>query len=147
MRNNWGLWKGSRLSEYFHKMGVFHPDDMSGIILTSYYRRLRNEPLQVDAQVKYCQDYWKVSAKPKPEQYPKGAGKLEFNRAYLYDRKEGQGMVHLGDPKTGNVYWLYDYYFGWKKIDRGKLKEFDNVKPENREVYLTELYQPNSSPK
>src|SRR6476646_9910862 len=36
IRNNWGLWKGSRLSKYFNSLGIYHPDDMSGIILSSY---------------------------------------------------------------------------------------------------------------
>src|SRR5688500_14170629 len=33
MRNNWSLWAGSRLGKYFNRIGIFHPDDMSGIIL------------------------------------------------------------------------------------------------------------------
>jgi len=37
IRNNWGLWGGSRLEQYFKSNGVQHPDDMSGIILTHYY--------------------------------------------------------------------------------------------------------------
>lgn len=40
MRNNWGLWAGSRLSKYFHDAGVHHPDEMSGIILRNYHRHL-----------------------------------------------------------------------------------------------------------
>ena len=32
MRNNWRLWKGSDLSKYFNSIGIYHPDDMSGII-------------------------------------------------------------------------------------------------------------------
>jgi len=31
MRNNLGLWK--ELADYFNSVGIFHPDDMSGIIL------------------------------------------------------------------------------------------------------------------
>ena len=29
IRNNWGLWGGSRLQKYFVNKNVFHPDDMS----------------------------------------------------------------------------------------------------------------------
>jgi hypothetical protein len=59
MRNNWGLWSGSRLSEYFNNLEIYHPDDMSGIILTSYYRFLIGEEVQLNDQVKYYKDYWK----------------------------------------------------------------------------------------
>ena len=31
LRNNWGLWAGSRLAQYFRQLGMHHPDDMSGI--------------------------------------------------------------------------------------------------------------------
>jgi uncharacterized protein DUF6794 len=61
MRNNWGLWKGKELANYFNSIGIYHPDDMSGIILTSYYRELHGQEWKVDEQVKYYQDYWKKS--------------------------------------------------------------------------------------
>lgn len=61
MRNNWGLWKGGELAKYFNSIGIFHPDDMSGIILTSYYRHLKGQDRELDKQVKFHQDYWKVS--------------------------------------------------------------------------------------
>lgn len=37
LRNNWGLWSGSRLERYFYNRGVYHPDNMSGAILEYYY--------------------------------------------------------------------------------------------------------------
>jgi hypothetical protein len=59
IRNNWGLWKGSVLSEYFNGMGIAHPDDMSSIILISWHRKMNGKRLKVKAQVKYYQAYWK----------------------------------------------------------------------------------------
>ncbi len=59
LRNNWGLWKGSRLSEYFHQLGIRHPDDMSGIIFDSYWRKLHGSPIELEDQVRHYQDYWK----------------------------------------------------------------------------------------
>lgn len=44
LRNEWGLWKKSELSEYFRRRGIFHPDDMSGEILKSYYKFLCQRP-------------------------------------------------------------------------------------------------------
>ena len=37
IRNNWGLWGGSRLQRYFTDRGVTHPDSMSPVILEYYY--------------------------------------------------------------------------------------------------------------
>lgn len=58
LRNDWGLWSGSRLAKWFNSKGIFHPDDMSGIILTSYWRHLHDVPIQLDSQVTYYIDYW-----------------------------------------------------------------------------------------
>ncbi|MCH5598099.1 DUF6794 domain-containing protein [Niabella ginsengisoli] len=61
IRNNWRLWKDGDLSKYFNSIGIYHPDDMSGIILTSYYRQLKGQDRNLDEQVKCYQDYWKAS--------------------------------------------------------------------------------------
>jgi len=58
MRNNWQLWGGSRLSKYFNQIGIYHSDDMSGIIMDSYNRYLRKKEIRLDEQVKYYQEYW-----------------------------------------------------------------------------------------
>ncbi|MBK7142758.1 MAG: hypothetical protein IPH75_11835 [bacterium] len=58
LRNDWGLWHGSRLAKWFNAQGIFHPDDMSGIILTSYWRHLHDVPIQLDSQVASYVAYW-----------------------------------------------------------------------------------------
>lgn len=59
MRNNWGLWGGSRLASWFNERGICHPDDMSGIILDSFWRHLNAQPLRLDEQVAHYVEYWK----------------------------------------------------------------------------------------
>ena len=59
LRNFWRLWGGSRLAKYFNKMGIYHPDDMSGSILDSYARNIRGEPIKLEEQINYYQEYWK----------------------------------------------------------------------------------------
>ena len=51
MRSNWWLYPEGELARNFHALGVTHPDDMSDIIFTSYYRYLHRRPLDVQAQV------------------------------------------------------------------------------------------------
>jgi len=43
LRNNWGLWGGSRLQKYFLEKKVNHPDNMSSLILEFYYDWLNNK--------------------------------------------------------------------------------------------------------
>ena len=66
LRNNWGLWAGSRLSKYFNDLGIEHPDDMSAIILDSFWRHLNDRPLDLQAQIAYYKAYWEKAAKDKP---------------------------------------------------------------------------------
>ena len=64
LRNNWGLWGDSELAKNLYKMGILHPDDMSGIILNSYQRKLKGEDIKLEEQLKYYQDYWRESGTP-----------------------------------------------------------------------------------
>jgi len=59
IRNNWGLWRGGELAKDFNDKGIFHPDDMSGIILKCYYRQRHNQDWKLDEQIKFYQNYWK----------------------------------------------------------------------------------------
>jgi alkyl hydroperoxide reductase subunit AhpC len=59
IRNNWALWAGSHLSKYFNNLGIYHPDDMSGIILKSFWRHLNSKPIKLDEQVERYKRYWK----------------------------------------------------------------------------------------
>lgn len=59
IRNEWGLWQGSKLAQWFNTQGIHHADDMSGIILNSFWRHLHDHPIDLDKQVKFYQDYWK----------------------------------------------------------------------------------------
>lgn len=59
IRNNWGLWgQKGKLYKYFKGLGLFHPDDMSSIILRSFHRHLNKKPLNVEEQVKSYLEYW-----------------------------------------------------------------------------------------
>jgi len=75
IRNNWGLWRGKQLAKYFNDLGIYHPDDMSGIILRSYYRHLSNKPYDLDKQIEYYKEYWK---KANEHQY-----KMRTDTAYV----------------------------------------------------------------
>ena len=59
IRNNWGLWGGSRLADWFNAKGVTHPDEMSGIILDSFWRHLNQKPIELDEQIKRNRDMLK----------------------------------------------------------------------------------------
>ncbi len=60
IRNEWNLWdENSDLHKWFLKEhGIFHPDDMSGIIITSFHRKLNGKPIDLEKQLKFYKDFW-----------------------------------------------------------------------------------------
>ena len=59
LRNNWGLWGGSRLQKYFFDRGVNHPDEMSSVILFHYHDWLNDK--------KDTWKDWEKARKPQPK--------------------------------------------------------------------------------
>ena len=59
IRNFLGLWEENNLTTWFKSVGIFHPDDMSNIILTSLKRKLLNQDIDLDNQIKYIENYLK----------------------------------------------------------------------------------------
>ncbi|MHC4086983.1 MAG: DUF6794 domain-containing protein [Planctomycetota bacterium] len=70
IRNNWGLWSQSRLSIYFNDMGVFHPDDMSGIILACFHRHLNGQDIKFKEEVETHVKYWEEVEKFEKRKIP-----------------------------------------------------------------------------
>lgn len=89
MRNNWQLWGGSRLSKYFNEKGINHPDDMSGIILNSYYRHLKNQEIKLDEQIQYYKDYWDNSNKNEIARKEKEFSKFNVGDTISFEYKNG----------------------------------------------------------
>jgi hypothetical protein len=70
IRNGWDFWKKKKnsLKRYFNRKGIFHPDDISSIILTSFHRKLNKTEINLDEQVRFYKEYWEnAMAKLKKE--------------------------------------------------------------------------------
>lgn len=58
LRNELGLWDGSKLSRWFKNQGIKHPDDMSHCIIVSYHRFKNGKDVKFDEQVKKCKEFY-----------------------------------------------------------------------------------------
>jgi len=118
IRNNWGLWGGSRLAKYFNSLGVFHPDDMSGIILDSFWRHLNGKPLGVEEKIQHSQAYWKAVAEPKPLMFPECPSGIKYE-GYLTGETSDDlpRAIHFGHCKADNSLWVFEHRKGWYKPD------------------------------
>jgi hypothetical protein len=122
-------------------MKVLHPEDISGIILTSYYRHLTGKEIRLEEQLKKHQEYWKIAAYPEKKAHPKKSGKLQFQSMFLYKRNlGGQGAVHIASNEHGEI-WIYDFYFGWAKISEEELKELQSKNEDHMEEVARRIFR------
>lgn len=71
LRNSWFLWwhEGHNyakwplskppLVKFFNDLNIWHPDDISSIIIRSAYRKINNLPIDLEAQCAHYIQYWK----------------------------------------------------------------------------------------
>ena len=63
IRYHWGLSQGNKLSKYFNDLGIYHPNDMSAIIIHCYYRHLHHQDYELNNLIKTYQDRRKKAQK------------------------------------------------------------------------------------
>ena len=113
LRNGWGLWAGSRLTKYFNRVGIFHPDDMSGIILTSLWRRVHQQPLRLEEQVAYYKRYWAVMEPPRDTVFVGCPGGARRHNMTLIRADSVPGATHFGRCVATGEWWAYELDRGW----------------------------------
>lgn len=146
IRNNWSLWRKSRLSTYFNKKGVFHPDDMSSIILRSYHRKTTKKEINLNEQIAFYKKYWEgveLTKLPNKKDFPesdiKVNGGIHYGH-YTENRRKHATIYYVENPEE-DKYWIYDYFIGWKKINRELKEQMLKWQPEETEKLLTEMLQ------
>lgn len=106
IRNSWGLWEKRKnsLKRYFIRKGIFHPDDISSIILTSFHRRLNNKEISLYEQVKHYKVYWeKAKAKREKEiEAQETESKNEFESFKIGDKVKIAYNLH-----ENKAIWAY----------------------------------------
>jgi hypothetical protein len=111
LRNEWGLWGGSALADCFRQHGIDHPDAMSGIILTSFWRHLRNQPIAFDEQVASSRRWSERARKPTSLVFPhcQEGVVLEFQRSKIGDSV----VTHVGRCTEDGKWWGWEFDRGW----------------------------------
>ncbi len=107
IRNNWGLWgkRKNSLVRYFNRHGIYYPDDISSIILTSFHRKLNNKPIDLDKQIELYKEYW-GKAKIVQDSIENGIhqeSEREFNSFNIGDTIKVEYKVNV----QGKNVWIY----------------------------------------
>ncbi|MFZ1221564.1 MAG: DUF6794 domain-containing protein [Chthoniobacterales bacterium] len=95
MRNRWALWAGSRLQQYFAALGVSHPESISMIIITSYWRRENHREIKLEEQIAHDRAAWEQQGKEQREEEVRAAAAFEKVRELML------GFAYVSDsPAT-----------------------------------------------
>ena len=128
LRNGWGLWGGSRLAEWFNSIGIFHPDDMSGIIIESLVRDLRNEPIELEAQVAKYQEYWAEVEEYEDQEELEEVEREKHRDAARLDWKWASGVGYEVTlprrPDWQDVWGLYEYDGGFLIVTKAYRRSY-----------------------
>jgi len=124
IEHKWINPKESRLVKYFDSKKIY-PVDICSIILISYHRYLAGNEVRLEEQIKYYQNFWKVSGPPHKSNFPKGVKNLEFNLSFSYlDKVQNnkRGEIFVGTIPNSKTIWLYDYHLGWTKATEEEIE-------------------------
>ena len=66
MREFWGLWNRGALRDHLVGRGLLHPDEMSELVLVTWWRHLHDRPLRVDEEVARLQNLRQGAWRPDP---------------------------------------------------------------------------------
>lgn len=139
IRNKWIRQGDNQLAHYFFELGIRHLDDMSSIILHSYYRYLNHQDIDIKSQIDYYKGYYKVATPPSKEDYPVGVSDLRFNLQISCQSDIVGDCLHVGISETDKSIWLYHNYYGWKEIKELTLRGIQNNAPLEEE-FLMNVY-------
>ncbi|MBI5687552.1 MAG: hypothetical protein HZC54_20980 [Verrucomicrobia bacterium] len=127
IRNDWSLWAGSRLSRYFEELGIDHPDDMSGIILDTFWCKLHDQPFRLNEHIAYYQTFWRATKVPRDIKTPAGE-LLEFYTKYYRGTDKRPRIIHIAKGKDGTV-WTYEHDTGLQPMSPETQKVIDEFPP------------------
>ncbi len=61
LRNSWGLWGRSALAEHMRELGFTHADDMSGVILSTFWCKRHGKDFRIEERAAKYRAYWKAT--------------------------------------------------------------------------------------
>jgi len=86
IRNTWGLWQNEKneLVLWFNDNEIKHPDDMSSIILTSFYRYKKGFDINLEEQLEYYIEYWLDDKQKLKRKREKKLNEIDGKKTMLY---------------------------------------------------------------
>jgi hypothetical protein len=116
IRNGWGLWAGSPLAKYMQGLGFTHPDNMSGVILETFWRKRHGQDLRLEELAAGAKKAAEAERKAREEQEKRDKKRIETMRNMLLGlrfEKRDVPVVQIPSRGTGmNVRFLSRFRSG-----------------------------------
>ena len=130
MRNGWGLWKSSPLAQHMRKLGFAHPDDMSAVILATFWCKRHGKDFRLKERADYNVAYWKAVADPPPTaKDPRDGSLIKWSLSLDAGDDKTPRQIHVGKSKKTGQWLVYEYDKGVYVPDeqlQKRITELDN---------------------
>lgn len=127
MRNSWGLWGGGPLAQHLNGLGFHHPDDMSGVILETFWCKRHQKDFRLKERAAYYAAYWKSAASPPDTaKDPKDGSEVDWNMSFGVGDDKKPRQIHVGKSKKTGKWLAYEYDKGVYEPDADLLKRITN---------------------
>jgi hypothetical protein len=123
MRNTWGLWAGGPLAKHLNSLGFHHPDDMSAVILETFWCKRHNKDFRLEERAASYAAYWKAAADP-PDTIkdPKDGSEIDWTMSLGAGDEKTPRQIHAGQSKRTGRWLVYEYDKGIYEPDATLLK-------------------------
>ena len=113
IRNSWGLWGGSPLANNLWKLGFSHPDDMSAVILRTFWCKRHDRDFRLEERADYYQAYWKAAADPPSTvRDPSDQSEIEWILSFDACTDEKPRLIHIGRSRKSGRWLAYEFNRG-----------------------------------
>jgi hypothetical protein len=137
MRNNWGLWGGSHLQDYFIELGFRHPDDISGAIVNSFWRHLNDMSIEIEKEAETSKYYWQIQEEPNKPLCPEHSVPIEImyqlNGLIIKENEPLPRCIHVGKCTETNSIWVYEFGKGWSQPEDNIRKRIEELEDKGTE--------------
>ena len=142
IRNEYGLWSGtSDIYSYLYFLGLRHPDDMSSVILESFWCKRHGQEYDLGEAVIYYQQYWEdVAAKDKSEK-EKYQRSLTFINDHMVDLDfQNKNIPTVSLPLLKEEPWFRARYLCEYNNNVFAAIRWQDFSVEDKTIYVTEPY-------
>ncbi len=125
MRNSWGLWGESPLSKHMRSLGFTHADDMSGVILETFWCKRHGKEFRIEERANYYKAYWKEDKWPGDDVVdPDDKSEVNWNRAFGAEGRPHR-VIYIGKSKKTGRWLAFENPIGVYVPDKELLKKIE----------------------